>query len=80
MKESEAREKWCPMTRFHATRENVYHNKLIEDDNDSGEASAESANCIGSDCMMWRWNRDAFAGGSGRAEPTKGYCGLGGKP
>jgi hypothetical protein len=41
--------------------------------------------CIGSTCMMWRWNSE-FTLPEGHVLPdikdsaTEGYCGLGGKP
>jgi len=68
MTEEKAKTKWCPMAREIKNSSNgiVSHN--------------HNTVCIASDCMMWRWNRDIMVGGSGRAEPTQGYCGLAGKP
>jgi len=71
MTEEEARTKWCPQIRWTSHGEGY---------SDPFENRGSNCNCIASDCMMWRWNRDIMAGGSGRAEPTQGYCGLAGKP
>ena len=62
-----ARTMWCPMVRtsvLTGAGAIAAVNRDIKDDR-----------CIGSDCMMWRWERrDAHNGN------CPGYCGLAGKP
>jgi len=48
MTEEEAKDKWCPMVRFHNGLDgNVYCSKP------GGVATDDSAKCIAFDCMMW---------------------------
>lgn len=56
---TQAKEKWCPMVRRidSGVAQNVFGD----------------ANCIGSDCMMWRWVNLSTSEGS-----PLGYCGLAG--
>lgn len=73
MTETEAKTKWCPMARspsygFVANRDS---------ESDSMYTSFEEASrCIGSNCMMWRWE---IITGLGRLDTDTGYCGLAGK-
>jgi len=86
MTEEEAKSKWCPMVRVSIGEGMIVVNgphKIIKDD--MGIARKVNTECLGSACMMFRWdvtpsqaaqrnalgNADAFA---------DGYCGLAGKP
>ena len=62
MTEQEAKTKWCPMMR---SSTGVFDKHREPANND----------CIGSGCMMWRW--DEWAEG-GRVEDKHGHCGLAG--
>jgi hypothetical protein len=69
MLESEAKKKWCPMTRFHSVGACYsYDNKPCTPENKFGEASKDSPLCIGSACMLWieKWP----------PPQPRGYCGL----
>ncbi len=83
MTEEEAKTKWCPMSELPV-------NVLAAEA--SGNVSvdfAARAKCIGSACMMWRWDGELqYADTSGTSTKTlvsnfskiQGHCGLGGKP
>ena len=62
MKESEAKEKWCPMVKWCVNRwpSSERYNK-----------KSDSCKCIASDCMMWRII-------DGHVKSKDGYCGLAG--
>jgi hypothetical protein len=66
MTEEQARTKWCPMVRFQ-------HQLGTNRDACFDHAGTH---CIGSDCMMWRWDVEACREGP---EVDHGYCGLAGK-
>lgn len=77
MTEDDAKLKWCPMKRMHV------------DINDDGPSFGHAqTRCIGSACMMWRWDQGKAwpvpAGGDmmriEAERPGNGYCGLAGKP
>lgn len=71
MTEDQAREKWCPMTRFNGG----YTNHL----------KANNAMCVASDCMAWRvgtvsvTENSAMHSGKQTVQRKTGYCGLAGK-
>ena len=62
MTKQEAKEKWCPCLQ-------------IVTQIGWKQSSPYSKKCIASECMMWRWEREA-----GNPNHLGGYCGLGGKP
>jgi len=62
--EAEAREKWCPMTRFIAAS-----GRLDLASNRQSHVNDPWENCLASACMMWRWSAQ---------DKTRGYCGLSG--
>lgn len=64
MKESEARQKWCPMARVDMYPDGEGLAGLNR--NTNNERVRDRALCVASDCMMWRWNEG------------DGYCGLAG--
>lgn len=83
--ETESYNRWCPHIRC----------AIKHDRDDAAPATGNCdygdriplgyASCIGSSCMMWRWDqRSKHDGGfPGSEAPTaawKGYCGLAGKP
>jgi len=72
MTKEEAKSKWCPMVRcvWYPTPTISGWNRV-----------SENVNCIGSDCMMWRWHiRGANVDGVYNDDyPVGGHCGLGGK-
>ncbi len=65
MTEDEARKKWCPMA---CTPRHLEANA-------AADGMTEFNACIGSDCMMWRWELRLSVDA-----PTDGYCGLAGGP
>lgn len=73
MTEDEAKQKWCPMVRFAPDSENGGMLVLNQ--------PQDTLKCVASDCMMWRldWAQRGIDYASGEI-PTKGYCGLAGKP
>ena len=81
MTEDQAKTKWCPFVRFGI---DSLSGQLTNRRTD--HAKAQNVNCIGSQCMAWRWIMtpdDAMetdgVGRMGGGTPT-GYCGLAGKP
>lgn len=78
--EQQAKEKWCPMARDSETagnRSQQYPEHI-------------AFNCLGSECMFWRWGPDSEdgiileeAGDALNTEkwetPGVGYCGAGGR-
>lgn len=82
MTEEQARSKWCPMNRASAgDGESNIDNRPVEHvkGDDGGWRLTglfhQSARCIASDCMAWRWSADAREI-EGRA---LGACGLAGE-
>lgn len=86
MTEEQAKKKWCPMVRAGLKGANTY----VGINWPSGEVlDQEYAKCIGSDCMMWRWeNVYTTSDGQNVMEATtddgsgqvpNGHCGLAGK-
>ena len=88
MTESEAKTKWCPMVRA------TYFDQAVG--TWTGAANAQSTGktgdvqyggkCIGSACMMWRWNNEWIEAVRTRpdwfkrGEKTDGFCGIAGEP
>ena len=79
--EDEARTKWCPMARVRDGDAGSY-NRWITVRDDHG--CRETAWCIASACMAWRWHAERQEGfipaGWDDPEPTRGYCGAFGRP
>ena len=82
--EEQAREKWCPYSRYNPNNEGGGGNRFWGMD-----GVHDHCRCIASDCMAWRWltheNRDQIwrPTGPDTAQSTDahmGYCGLAGKP
>ena len=74
MTEQEAKMKWCPMGQI------AYQFY-------AGTGKSQRADCIGSECMLWRTDgQEEVEIGRGYGQPPdtelvdNGYCGLGGKP
>ena len=63
MIEIEAKTKWCPFAQIDGM--NRYPN------------GKPATRCVGSDCMMWRWDEGGRKFGN---DATHGYCGLAGEP
>lgn len=97
MTEAEAKTKWCPFARVVSSQvgtETVFpaaNRAAIRHDSGALEfnANPESARCIGSACMAWRWTRDALKLDfddlgpilrPDRGEALQGGCGLAGAP
>jgi hypothetical protein len=77
--EKEANTKWCPMVRVLAVKDDkiVGHSvnagfKLRSDPNGR-------ARCVGSECMMWRWERTDGDHIIATRGSNHGYCGLAGR-
>lgn len=66
MTEDEATTKWCPMVRHNA----YYSGNRMGDEKNNLEGICT---CMGSQCMMWRWDCNV-------PDTNDGYCGLAGKP
>jgi hypothetical protein len=67
MTEEEAKKKWCPQSRVGFPKSSL--NRFSDGD------FPQSSNCIGSNCMAWRY----FPNNVPRDEKPHGYCGLAGK-
>lgn len=79
MTEDEAKTKWCPHGQIAIA---VGPSDGIEVA-DNRPDNIKHANCIGSDCMMWRWNNGAYPLPNDPPEIRNrydGFCGLAGKP
>jgi hypothetical protein len=88
MTEDEAKTKWCPHVRALALASNNFPIAANRVTDTSG--TPEQSRCIGSACMAWRWiaptpmfrpgTMELAAMDPGTDKPTRGYCGLAGKP
>lgn len=85
MTEEEAKTKWCPMSRLAWLNEDMGKTAITANRWGHGEPLGGST-CIGSACMMWRWDypkgeKHFDAEGSLRKDVDfrLGYCGLAGK-
>ena len=87
MTEDEAKKKWCPMVRG-ATFGVAFVNNRFEMrfNPEDSRGGAEYVTCIGSACMMWRWDwspgdvRDFKKNHPGEECPElDGRCGLAGE-
>lgn len=75
MTEEEAKKKWCPQIRDGGT----YHGMIYSGIN-SAETERKGYDCIASDCMMWRREKDDYGDDYGKGIPDDlGYCGLAGR-
>lgn len=74
MTEEEAKTKWCPFVR-HA--EDTNQETSVPAFNRLAEPLRYNLNCVGSDCMAWRWK--PFAGYEVHDDYDQGFCGLAGK-
>ena len=81
--EKEAEQLWCPQIRV-AIR--FAENNVVACNAEYSERNPQShAFCIGSNCMMWRWQGKYKPDGPHALielpkEQWTGYCGMGGKP
>lgn len=85
MTEEEAKLKWCPMSRVAIPQRDVRNNTVghtVANRLDDYKFPFHSA-CIGSNCMMWRWEKVENPEGNPLNKPllfidstTDGYCGL----
>lgn len=91
MTEEEAKKKWCPHARVDSGfAGSGVVNRYPKRDGRCRDVSMQEAmlnetvNCIGSQCMAWRWLEKFVAVPGGHfipeENPTTGYCGLAGKP
>ena len=80
MKESDARKKWCPMTRVPMSNEPMTGNHAANRFPGCSEGWHQTR-CIASDCMMWEWDKfyGSSTGGIDIAErsKTEGHCTIG---
>ena len=78
--EEQARGKWCSETRVvGATAKDgtiISAYNRITTDKETTLAPA-LCRCLASDCMKWRWDE---GGRNFGADPSRGWCGLAGKP
>jgi hypothetical protein len=83
MKESEAKEKWCPFSMapmFIGQSGFGTGNRSFPADKHDEHFRPK---CLGSACMAWRWNVVDSSGPEIESLPLKvhgGYCGLAGRP
>lgn len=82
--EQEAKEKWCPQVRRSSVLAETYMGAPTVA-TAINRGSTKNTNCIGSECMMWRWDQRSKHDGGYPGSPTPkekwtGYCGLAGKP
>lgn len=78
MTESEAKTKWCPMTRAPIEIDD----RLVAGNTMKVPGSAETTitTCIGSACMLWREHGPLSPDYKPRPDEVGGYCGLAGRP
>lgn len=68
--ENQAKSMWCPEVRVHDASKGVGINAYATPSPDGMTLDiVRMGNCIGSDCMMWRW--------SGVQSDGEGFCGKG---
>jgi len=91
MTEEQAKTKWCPMTRLEGNEEGPFNRMAFSLKRwfkweCTSPYQENAANCIASDCMMWRWQRTPErAKEMGRKALSHeyyeedGYCGLTGE-
>ncbi len=74
MTEEEAKTKWCPYVLNAGCNRNPVDGVRVL----SGELKMlpGGAQCVASDCMMWRWEVNPEACDIFRNSTTKGCCGL----
>jgi hypothetical protein len=72
MVEEDAKKKWCPMVRFHKGLDgDIYCSRPV------GVVDDDAAKCIGSDCMLWKWDEEKEHFRQLREySETEGHCGL----
>lgn len=84
MTEEEAKQCWCPFAKMWSMADNGtasggWNRHPSEPPTEDGKYSG--SNCIGSKCMVWRWEYDDYrATGGGLEQTDSGYCGLAAKP
>ena len=61
--EEEAKKKWCPFGRQYGPQGSTNRNSY-------GEGITK---CLGSKCMVWKWDRASI---NERGQPTEGRCGY----
>lgn len=64
--ETEAKTKWCPFSRTGAYTD-IGNTIAITTNRDPRPDVQSSCNCIASECMMWKWEKDYV---------NRGRCGL----
>lgn len=81
MTEAEAKTKWRPMARHFNAQYRPCGNSF------AAMEPSQHTKCIGSACMMFRWDEsESFYASDAdellaiRERPRQGYCGLAGKP
>ena len=95
--EDQAKQTWCPFAKPMMVSENqvaIAHGRsFTREGNGGGKITSISENCLGAECMAWRWERsqlvfrdraegDELVGTVYKTtpEPDSGYCGLAGRP
>lgn len=73
MTEDEAKNNWCPMTRYRNAEIKDAHGHLVEVRAISNLPSG-AGKCLGSECMAWRETSSPPI-----TRHVHGYCGLAGK-
>lgn len=84
--EAEAKTKWCPFARVVQAQSDVgatYPRNRVVEQNKDGEVRQDwggkiiGAQCVGSDCMAWRWVKPNAEGtGPLPQAAARGLCGL----
>lgn len=87
MTEEDAKTKWCPFSRVHATHQGNSQgpaaNRLTRLNDDGSILVAgwsNDANCVGSACMAWHFASNTTADREKSAGTRHGFCGLAGRP
>lgn len=84
MLESDAKTKWCPMSRIGTIHTDGNGNTYaLSYNRDDDRGNTHLSTCVGSECMMWRWNFVENASGvqaKGHTFEEHGHCGLAGHP
>jgi hypothetical protein len=79
--ENEAAHIWCPMMRLPQLVTNGPGGQImgVAATNVDQNGQDRLFKCVGSNCMMWRWQDTQASTAKGPAE-RRGYCGIAGAP
>lgn len=90
IEEIDARNFWCPFSRVERPYFSTQYDQQGKsipvggitsvNRDSSGGGNFYDSHCLGSRCMAWRWLENKTPLDQSRYAPTRGYCGLAGRP